>query len=250
MLDEIEQAPSLGHVKLRFRYRSFILPALLSVAVAGAPACQGSGTDRWVTTSNTNVAIDWDAVGKAYQEADGPADFEKRVNEIYEGDEIISVAVVDKDDKTQVITGFFDANESGAIDEGEKIFELTRKITGEGAGEYAVSGYGAYAGYHSPALSIMTGMMLGSMIMGPMRPGYVMMAPYTTSPAQRGQLASSRSSYRSANPARFSKSSQSGRSYGSGKSFGGGSSSRPRSGGGRFGLQAATRKGGVRRLDA
>lgn len=219
----------------------------MSVALAGSPACQSSGTDRWVTTNNTDVPIDWDAVSKAYKEAEGPADFERRVNEIYEGDEIISVSVVDKDDKSQVVTGFFDNNASGAIDEGEKVFEITRNVTGEGSGNYQVTGYGAYHGYHSPMFDVMAGMMLGSMLMGPMRPGYAVGAPYTTSPAQRGQIASARQGYRAANPARFSKS---GRSYGSptGKSFGGRTPSR--SPGVRFGANADTRKSVARRLDA
>lgn len=234
---------------MTLRYRSFILPTLLSFALVSTPACQSGETDRWVTTSNTNVPIDWDAVGKAYAEAEGPADFEKRVNEIYEGDELISVSVVDNEDKSQLVTGFFDENNSGAIDEGEKIFEISRRITGEGKGEYAVAGQGAYAGYHSPMMGMVAGMMLGSMLMGPMGPGYVRAAPYTTSPGQRAQLSSHRSGYRSANPARFSKPSQSGRSYGSGKSFGGGRSP-ARTGGGRFGARSATRKGGTRRLDA
>jgi len=221
----------------------------MSFALVGSPACQSNESDRWVTTSNTNVAIDWDAVGKAYQEADGPADFEKRINEIYEGDELVSVSVVDKDDKSQVVTGFFDHNNSGSVDEGEKVFEIARKITGEGAGEYAVAGYGAYAGYHSPMMGMVAGMMLGSMIMGPMRPGYVVSAPYTTSAAQRGQLGAHRSGYRAANPTKFSKPSQSGRSYGSGKSFGGGRSP-GRTGGGRFGATSVSRRGAARRLDA
>lgn len=232
---------------MKLRYRSFILPTLMSVALAGSPACQSSSTDRWVTTSNTNVPIDWDAVSKAYKEAEGPADFERRVNEIYEGDEIVSISVVDKDDKSQVVTGFFDNNASGAIDEGEKIFEITRNVTGEGSGNYQVTGYGPYMGYHSPMFDVMAGMMLGSMLMGPMRPGYAPAQPYTTSPAQRGQIASARQTHRAANPARFSKS---GRNYGSstGKSFGGRAPSR--SPGVRFGANAATRRGAARRLDA
>lgn len=232
----------MGRVKLR--YRSFILPTLTSVALAGSPACQSSSSDRWVTTSNTNVPIDWDAVAKAYKEADGPADFERRVNEIYEGDEIVSVSVVDKDDKSQVVTGFFDNNGSGGVDEGEKVFEITRNVTGEGTGNYQVTGYGAYHGYHSGMFDVMAGMMLGSMLMGPMRPGYAPAAPYTTSPTQRGQLASARQGYRAANPTRFS---QSGRSYGgTGKSFGGRTPGR--SPGVRFGANAATRKSAPRRL--
>lgn len=238
--------------RVKLRTRSIVLPALLSVSLAGAPACQQSSTDRWVTTSNTNVDIDWDAVSKAYQEAEGPEDFERRVNEIYTGDELISVAVVDKSDKSQVVTGFFDKNTSGAVDEGEKIFEITRNITGEGTGQYQMSGYGHYAGYHSPMFDIMAGMMLGQMLMGPMRPGYVMMSqPYTTSPTRREALAQQRSTFRAANPSRFStpKSSQTGRTYGSqGSDFNSTKSSAPRrSGGARFGARASSRP--VRRLE-
>ena len=201
-----------------------------------------------MTTSNTNVDIDWDAVGKAYKEAEGPEDFEKRVNEIYTGDEIISIAVVDKDNRSQVVTGFFDKNKSGAVDEGEKVFEITRNITGEG-GEYQVTGYGPYAGYHSPMLSIMTGMMLGSWMSGAMSPNY---APrqYTTAPTRREALAQQRSAYRAANPSKFStpRASQTGRSYGNqGRDFKPRSAPARSGGGVRFGAKA---NGPARRLEA
>lgn len=235
---------------MTLRFGRFILPALLTGALAGAPACQSSETERWVTTSNTNVEIDWDAVAKAYKEAEGPADFERRVNEIYTGDEIISVSVVDKDNKSQVVTGFFDNNSSGALDEGEKIFEITRNITGEG-GEYQVTGHGAYAGYHSPMLSVMTGMMLGSWMMGAFSPTYIPAQPYTTPPTRREALAQQRSAYRAANPSKFStpRASQSGRSYGSqGRDFKPRSTPSRSGGGVRFGAKKAA--GPARRLDA
>ncbi len=212
----------------------------------GAPACQSSETERWVTTNNSTVDLDLDQVSEAYKNAEGPADFERKVNEIYTGDEVISIAVVDKDDKSQVVTGFFDKDEDGKIAEAEKVFEINRTITGE-KGNYQVTGHGAYGGYHSPMMDIAMGMMLGSMLMGPMRPGYVVAAPYTTPPGQRAALRANRDGYRAATPSRFSKSSQSGRSYGSGKSFGG---SKGRSGGGRFGAQSATRRSVARRLEA
>lgn len=233
---------------MTLRFGRFILPALLTGALAAAPACQSSETERWVTTSNTNVEINWDEVSKAYKEAEGPEDFEKRVNEIYTGDEVISVAVVDKDNKAQVVTGFFDNNNSGNVDEGEKIFEITRNITGEG-GEYQVTGHGAYVGYHSPMMSIMTGMMLGSWMSGAFAPSYIPARPYTTPPTRREALSQQRSAYRAANPSKFStpRASQSGRSYGSkGRDFKPRASGR--SGGGvRFGARGTV---SARRLDA
>ena len=113
--------------------------------LAPPPACD-RGTERWATTENTNVPIDWDKVNEAYKTADGPADFEKRVNEIYEGDEVISVSVQDLAGNAQVVTGFFDKDKSGTVQEGEKIFTIKRNVTGEGTGQYQTQGYGAYYG--------------------------------------------------------------------------------------------------------
>lgn len=239
---------------MKLYHRYIIVPTFLSLITAGIPACQKAPEqERWVTTSNTNADLDWDAIGKAYKEAEGPADFERRVNEIYTGDEIISVSVVDKDDSTQVVTGFFDKNADGVVAGDEKVFEITRNITGEGEGNYQVAGHGHYAGYHSPMMGIVTGMMLGSMMAGSMRPGYAP-ARYVTSPAKRQAISSSRSAYRAANPSRFpAKASQTGRTYGNrGSDFNKRRPAAParRSGGARFGLTAETRAVAARRLDA
>ena len=227
-----------------FFARSLVIALAASLSVAGA-ACNGSpGRDRWVATENTNVEIDWDAINQAYKDAEGPEDLEKRVNEIYTGDEIISVAVQDVDDKSQVVTGFFDNNENGKIDETEKVFTIQRDIVDPAKAQYAISGHGAYGYYHSPMWDIAAGMMMGSMMSRMFMPGYTPMyrTPYTTSPAARGAIASQRSSFRAANPSRFPpKASGSGRSYGGkGGAFGGSGSGRSgggRMGGGRFGVR-------------
>ena len=206
-----------------------------------------------MTTENTTVPIDWDKVNQAYQQAQGPEDLEKRINEIYKGDEIISISVKDNDEKTQVVTGFFDKNTNGAVDDGEKIFSIQREITGEGEARVQTTGYGPYYGYHSPFLSIVSGMVVGSMISNALMPGYRPMygAGYTTSPARAGQIAQSRSAYRAANPSQFQRS-KSGRTYNRPSS-----TSRPtgrvgggRVGGGRFGLARAGRTVRPARLTA
>lgn len=229
-----------------FQRRKF-LSAILAVSLVGGVGLAGcsrddSGTDRWVTTENTNVKIDWNKVNEAYKAAEGPEDLEKRINEIYEGDELISVSVQDQDDKTQVVTGFFDKNLSGAIDEGEKIFTIKRVVTGEGKASAETVGYGAYAGYHSPMWDIATGMLLGSMLSRAFMPGYMPMYSqgYMTSPQRASQLASSRQSYRAANPERFSKSTKSGRAWGGQRTAptrSGGGGFRPSRSGGGFGAK-------------
>ena len=234
--------------------RFLALALTASVSAASVTACGGgAGTERWVATENTNVEIDWDAINQAYRDAEGPEDLEKRVNEIYTGDEIISVSVRDVDDKSQVVTGFFDNNEDGQVDDSEKVFTIQRDIVDPKKAQYAINGYGAYGHYHSPMWDIASGMLMGSMLSRMFMPGYSPMyrQPYTTSPASRSAIASQRGTYRAANPAKFQKASGSGRTYGkTGGSFGSGSKSTPtrsgggRVGGGRFGIKGSTRPAG------
>jgi len=216
-----------------------LLAAALAAAFMTQTGCERRGNERWATTENTKVAIDWDKVNEAYRMADGPVDFEKRVNEIYPGDEVVSVAVQDLDDHVQVVTGFFDRDQSGTVQDGEKIFTIKREVTGNGTAQYATQGYGAYGYYHSPMISLMTGMMMGSMISNAFHPGYVPLyrQPYTTSVGRAGELQHHRASYRAQNPGSYSrpKASGSGRSYGGGSQPGRGGGFR--SGGARFGIR-------------
>jgi hypothetical protein len=217
-----------------------LLAAALALAVPLATtgcAPDTECTERWATTENTNVAIDWDKVNQAYKDASGPEDLEKRINEIYEGDEIISISVKDEDDKTQVVTGFFDKNKDGAVADDEKIFTIKRQPTGEGAAQYQTQGYGHYGYYQSPFMSIASGMLMGAMISSMWSPAYVPMH-YVTSSARASTLHSSRAGYRATNPAKYGPRSKSGRTYGGSKP------SRPsgggfRRGGGSYGIKRA-----------
>lgn len=220
--------------------KSKLLAAFLGSSLAlGGVACtsEDKGNDRWATTANTNVNINWDKVNEAYKQANGPEDLEKRLNEIYEGDEIISVHVQDLDDKAQVVTGFFDKDKSGTVEEPEKIFTIRREVK-DGNAQYQTQGHGHYAGYHSPFFSIASGMLMGAMLSNMFMPTYVPMytQPYTTSQSRISNIHNTRSGYRAANPDRFQRRSQSGKSYGGGKSTGGTSRSR---GGSRFGVARA-----------
>ena len=215
-----------------------LLAAFLGVSLALGPvACtsEDRGNDRWATTSNTNVNINWDKVNEAYKQANGPEDLEKRLNEIYEGDEIISVHVQDTDDKTQIVTGFFDKDSSGTVEEPEKIFTIRRELK-DGNAQYQTQGHGSYAGYHSPFFTIASGMMMGMMLSNMFSPSYVPVytQPYTTSQSRISNIHNTRSGYRAANPDRFQRRSQRGKNYGGGQSSGGTSRSR---GGSRFGVR-------------
>lgn len=232
-----------------------LVALLTSVALVGAgcESSSSSGPERWATTQNTNVKIDWDKINEAYKAAEGPADLEKRVNEIYEGDEVISIAVEDLDDKTQVVTGFFDKNASGTVDEPEKIFTIRRELKTASEASVQTTGHGAYYGYTSPFFSIVSGMIVGSMISNMFMPGYSPMyrQPYVTNAGRQSDLRSQRAGYRAQHPERFQKRSQSGKSYGGTKSGGSKSTGGGRSrGGSRFGLRRAGRGVAPTRLAA
>jgi hypothetical protein len=214
---------------------AFLGISLVTGGVGAGCSSDSEETQRWVTTENTNVKIDWDKINEAYKLAEGPEDLERRVNEIYEGDEIISVSVKDEDDTTQIVTGFFDKNTDGKVDDGEKIFTIKRQLS-NGEAKYQTQGYGPHYGYYmSPFFSIASGMLMGAMLSSMFSPGYMgYRTAYVTSPTRAQALSSQRSAYRASNPSRFSKPSQTGRSYGGGKSSGGTSRSR---GGSRFGVR-------------
>ncbi len=235
--------------------RSASMAALAAMLLA-APACGVGGAspgdrDRWVTTEDTTGDIDWDAIGKAYRDADGPEDFETKVNEIYAGSEIISVAVADLDASTQEVTGFIDRDASGKVDDGEAVFKIRRDVTDEGSAQYQVHGAGAYHGYHSPMSTVLMGAATGYMLGRVFSPSYapVYSRPYVTPTTRHAALTSHRDGYRKANPSKFqnARASKTGKSYGNkGGRFGGGRSAppprRPRTrsrGGGRFGIAAS-----------
>ncbi|WP_437589803.1 hypothetical protein [Sorangium sp. So ce1000] len=225
------------------------LPVVLLTALAVATAgCDTSGNggrsrERWVTTENTNVELDFDKINEAYKAADGPEDFERRVNEIYQGGEVISVAVHDQDAKTQVVTGFFDKNGDGSVQDPEKVFTIRRDVSSDGAAQVQTSGFGPYAYYHSPVMSLASGMLLGAMVSSALRPNYVPVytQPYATPPGRTHDLRSHREAYRASNPSSVdhSRSSQTGRRYNNvgGSRFGSGKSGA----GSRFGVRRGER---------
>lgn len=243
--------------------RTKLLAAALAIAFGiGASGCDTSGGDRrverWATTENTSVKMDWSAVNEAYKQANSPADLERRINEIYPGDEVISISVADVDARTQMVTGFFDKNTNGAVDEGEKIFTIRRDLTGDGQAQFQTTGHGPFSGYASPFFSVVSGMVVGSMLSNLFMPNYVpaYTRPYTTPSTRVDQLAQSRSSYRAANPQQFQRS-RSGRTYDqpsatsrSGDHVGGARAGGGRVGGGRFGLSRAGRPVRPARLEA
>ena len=120
----------------------------LGAAVTAAPfqwACEteqtsAEGESRYEQWSNTDAAagrINMHDVQQAFRDSPDAAAFEKRVNEVYEGDWLVLVRTSVDQDRV-FLEGWEDLNGSGEIEDGadDKLFE----ISGESGGEYHVRG--------------------------------------------------------------------------------------------------------------
>ena len=201
---------------------------LIALGAAGAVgvACGGGGGDKsisaeqWVETDGAAGRINLDDVAAAYKDAykDGGfkvEQFEQRVNEIYEGDNIVLVRVERQGD-TAIVSGWEDLNGDKEISDAtdDKLFSITQELKDNGS--YTTQGYGANGYYQSsnPFGGFFTGFLLASMFSGGR-------TTYVTPPGYYDTLNSSRSSYRNSNAYDAQRSRNS--SYGNGISnrFGG-----------------------------
>ena len=94
--------------------------------------------------------INMDAVEEAFKKSQNVEEFEKRLNEIYEGDGIVLVRAKDEDGK-RVIEGYEDLNNDGEIniqpDQGDLLFTITNEgdsndLRGRGANQHYRSSFG------------------------------------------------------------------------------------------------------------
>ena len=174
---------------------------LLTAGGALAVACGGGGDNKddpgqvWVETDGASGRINLDDVQQAYREsysADKFEDdkFEKRVNEIYEGDGVVLLRVEREGDKV-LVSGWEDLNGNKQLDPDadDKLFTITQDL--RDGGGYQTQGHGANGYYNnsSPFGGFFTGMLLGSLLSGGRN-------TYITSPGRYDDINSSRSSYR------------------------------------------------------
>jgi uncharacterized membrane protein YgcG len=209
-------------------WKSILIISLLGILIV-ALGCSNKSSDRWVTTENTMIEMDWDKLMEAYRTADGPTDFEEKANEVYPGSEIIRISVQDKDARNQEVIGFIDANSDGKVQEKERVFSINRTIGDEyNRANYSVNGYGHYSHYHHTGMwDIAGGVIVGSMIANAMRPNYSprYSRPYVTPQSRVSTLRTHRDTFRKNNP-----SFKTGRSGGTWGGRSGSSSSTRRSG--------------------
>ncbi len=158
---------------------------------AGVVGCSSSRNKDWMSTDGAAGRINMGAVQKALEEAKDPSEFEKKVNEIYEGDNPVLVRIEEKGSK-KVVSGFEDLNKSGKIEDQDDDLLFSASLGGE---EYDLRGAGANNYYHHRGGLSMTDMMFMYWIMSPSRRGYGPVY-YNTSPQRARTISRDRDRYR------------------------------------------------------
>ena len=133
--------------KKRNRKTTFALLAGASLIAGPAIAACDSGPsyEDWAATDGAAGRINLDEVQQAFKDAESPTDFEKRVNEIYEGDGIVLIRV-EQDGDYMNLEGWEDLNNSKQIEDAsdDRLFSIVRNHNRE----HEMRGYGANSYYH------------------------------------------------------------------------------------------------------
>ena len=169
--------------------RSFA--ALAGTMVVAGPvlaACSPGPTyDQWAATDGAAGRINLDAVQDAFKDSESVSAFEKKVNEIYEGDGIILIRAR-QDGERLTLQAYEDLNKDGTINEtsDDLLFEIVQnnnqnELRGHGTNGYYNNSFGA-------GNFLFTYLLLSSFSRGP----YF----YQTSPARASTIRSSRTNYR------------------------------------------------------
>jgi hypothetical protein len=131
-----------------------------------------SKSEQWAETSGQAGHINLEAVEDAMKKSKDVTEFEKKVNEIYQGDEMVLIEVKNEAKGEQLVSGYADLNDNGKIDydNDEKLFTF-RRWSENGAQRGSMQGYGVNSYYNNlfPAgMNFLTTWMLFSALSRPM----------------------------------------------------------------------------------
>ena len=164
-----------------------MLAGTMVVAGPVAAACAPGPTfDEWAATDGAAGRINLDEVQKAFKKSGSPTEFERRVNEIYEGDQVILIRS-SQDGEALVLEGFEDLNKNGTIDDTDDdvLFSIVKQnnnheLRGHGANGYYRSSFG-------PGNFLFTYLIISSLT----GPRY-----YSTPRSRAGTIRTNRTNYR------------------------------------------------------
>ena len=176
-------------------WRKMRLGTALSLGgiVAAAPliaACGEPSYEDWAATDGAAGRINLDDVQEAFKNSDSATEFERRVNEIYEGDGLVLIRAK-QDGEQLTLEGWEDLNNDNTIDEAndDQLFAIVRGTNGD----HEMRGYHANSYYYSHFGAgdfLLTYLLISAIT--PRFGGYY----YTTPPSQGTQMRNQRTTYR------------------------------------------------------
>ncbi len=188
-------------------FHVLLVPALIVGLLGGCSPSRSARSEHYTSANvqGDDEKINLDAVHQAFFETSGKSfaewmpNFEKRVNEIYQGDDIVSIDA-DKADGMVRVAGYLDKDGQQGLGGGdEKLFELKQTAPADDKGfQYSMSGQGGqpyYNGYPPPAYhhGILDNPFVQMFVLSQLlRPGF----SYFTPPGQHTVLRDYRTSYR------------------------------------------------------
>ena len=128
---------------------SLVLGASMMVAGPVLAGCSsGASADKWAATEGAIGRINMEEVEEAFKKSQTVEQFEKRLNEIYEGDGIVLVRAKDEDGK-RVIEGYEDLDRDFELnpERDDLLFTITNEggannLRGNGANQHYRSSFG------------------------------------------------------------------------------------------------------------
>ena len=193
-------------------WRKMKLGTALSLGgiVAAAPlvaACGGPTYDDWAATDGAAGRINLDDVQEAFRNSESATEFEKRVNEIYEGDGLVLIRAK-QDGETLTLEGWEDLNSDNSIDESndDQLFSIVQDT----GGDHEMRGYhanGYYQSHWGPGNFLFTYLLISAVT--PRFGGYY----YSTPPSRGSEIRNQRTSYR--NSSSYGRQAQRNASYNS-----------------------------------
>jgi len=155
--------------------------------VACGPSSSGPTYDQWAATDGAAGRINLDDVQLAFQQSTSATEFEKRVNEIYEGDGIILIRARQDGDRL-TLEGWEDLDANNQIDDAadDRLFAIIKEDD-----QHQLQGYHANSYYHSHFGAgdfLFTYLLISSLNRGPFF--------YQTVPDRATDIRRDRTSYR------------------------------------------------------
>ncbi len=176
-------------------WRKMRLGTALSLGgiVAAGPllaACGEPSYEDWAATDGAAGRINLDDVQEAFKNSDSATEFERRVNEIYEGDGLVLIRAK-QDGEQLTLEGWEDLNGDNTIDEAndDQLFAIVRGTNGD----HEMRGYhanGYYNSHFGVGDFLFTYLLISAIT--PRFGGYY----YTTPPSSGPTMRSQRTTYR------------------------------------------------------